>query len=165
MRVENVMTGDVESCSPETTLAEAGRTLRHIDSGILPVVAGGRTVGVITDRDICVALAEQDRLPSQMRVAEAMSRTVCSCRPEANVRAALAMMREKRLRRLPVIDAEGGLTGILSINDVILRAEETGETTGVSYADVAHTLQSICEHRYPVPAALPADVTALIQAL
>ena len=165
MRIENMMSREVTTCGPRTTLAEAGRLLRSIDSGILPVVLEGRVVGVLTDRDICIALAEQDRLPSQMTAGEAMSRSVVSCRPEAHVRSALAAMREKRLRRLPVISAEGRLEGILSVNDVILHADAEGESTGVSYSDLAHTLQKICEHRYPAPPPALPDVTALVRAV
>jgi CBS domain-containing protein len=165
MRVENMMSRGVTTCGPQTTLAEAGRTLRSIDAGILPVVSGGRAVGVITDRDICIALTEKDRRPSEMTVNEAMSRSVLACRPEAHVRRALAAMREKRIRRLPVIDAEGELAGILSLNDVALQADGTGVATGVSYSDVVHTLQRICEHRYPARGAPLPDVTALINAL
>ncbi len=165
MRIESLMTRGVTSCAPERTLAEAGRTLRSIDSGVLPVVSEGRVVGVITDRDICIALTENDRRPSEMTVGEAMSRSVAACRPEAHVRRALAMMREKRVRRLPVVDAEGNLSGILSLNDAIRQADAGGEATGVSHSDVVHTLQKIGERRYPASAPALPDVTELIRAL
>jgi hypothetical protein len=70
-------------------------------------------------------------------------------------------MKAKRVRRLPVLDAQRGLRGILSMNDVLLHAEPSGDGQAVSYEDAVRTLQSICEHRYPVPQKKPADVTEL----
>lgn len=161
MRVKSLMTSQVTSCAPETSLAEAARTMRSIDAGILPVISGGKTIGVVTDRDIAVALGEADRRPSEMKVSEAMSRTLYSCSPDTDVRRALAPMKEKRVRRLPVLDEGGQLVGIVSINDVILHSEAAGDGWAVSYDEIVNTLQHICAHRYPIPPAKPADVTEL----
>lgn len=89
-----------------------------------------------------------------MKVSEAMS-------PETDVRRALAPMKEKRVRRLPVLDGGEQLVGMVSINDVILHSEAAGDGTAVSYEDIVKTLQRICEHSYPIPPARPADVTEL----
>jgi signal-transduction protein with cAMP-binding, CBS, and nucleotidyltransferase domain len=120
-----------------------------------------RWLGVITDRDICLALAQSDRRPSEVFVAEAMSRGALICRGEDGVREALSTMRARRVRRLPVVDAAGKLCGILSINDVIRHTEQAGDGQAISYEDTVKTLQDICEHRYPVAPAKPADVTEL----
>jgi signal-transduction protein with cAMP-binding, CBS, and nucleotidyltransferase domain len=139
--------------------------MRGIDSGVLPVMQKGRAVGVITDRDICLALAERDRRPSEVTVGEAMSRGVLTCVEQDGVRETLATMRARRVRRLPVIDTAGRLCGILSINDVIRHTEQAGDGQAVSYEDTVKTLQHICEHRYPAAPAKPADVTELARFL
>lgn len=161
MKVKSLMTRVVTSCEPQSTLEEAGRTMRSIDSGVLPVLDHGQVAGVITDRDICIALTEHDRRGSEVRVAEVMSRGAWTCSETDSVRKALATMRAKRVRRLPVLDSNGGLAGILSINDVLRHAAKTGDGPGVSSEEALETLQRIGEHRYPAAPAPPADVTEL----
>jgi CBS domain-containing protein len=122
------------------------------DFGTLPVVAdGGRVVGMITDRDICIAAATKGRAASDIAVGEVITGKVFSCAPETDVRDALKLMRQERVRRLPVIGAEGALEGVLSINDIVLKAEEKKKDSGVSYADVMSTFKSICGQHELVP--------------
>ena len=165
MKVKTIMTRDVACCAPDTTLDRAALTMREIDTGILPVVESDRLVGVVTDRDIALTLAEQDRRPSGTHVATAMSRGALTCAPEDSVAQALATMRARRVRRLPVVDSYGQVIGILSMNDVILHTQPAGNGQAVSYEDTIETLQRISEHRYPVPAPQPADVTELARCL
>jgi CBS domain-containing protein len=161
MRVKSVMSFPVITCPPETTLGEASRTMRGIDSGMLPVVRNGETLGVITDRDISLALADCDRRPSEISVGDAMSRGVLTCREDDDVGKNLATMRARRVRRLPVVTTAGKLCGILSINDVVRHTEQAGDGQAISYEDTIKTLQHICEHRYPVAPEKPTDVTEL----
>jgi CBS domain-containing protein len=161
MRVKSIMTRDVVFCRPETTLSDAARTMRRIDSGILPVVRKGELVGVVTDRDIAVSLAERGCRGSEVLVADVMSRGVQTCGENDDLRAALGIMKTKRIRRLPVVDENGSLCGILSMNDVLLCCEEPADGRAVAYRDAIETLRGICEHRYPVQPAQPPDVTAL----
>jgi CBS domain-containing protein len=146
MRVRDIMRRDVQWCSPRTTLEAAGRTMAGAGCGFLPVVAEGRVVGVLTDRDACVALARLDRRPSQVEVQAAMSRQVHGCAVDEDVPAALRKMRDRGVRRLPVLDAGGRLQGVLSLDDVALaaRAFEGEGFSGPLYPDVAATLQAIC---------------------
>jgi CBS domain-containing protein len=161
MKVQNIMTRDVACCAPDTTLGRAALTMREMDTGILPVLENDRIVGVITDRDIALALAERDRRPSEAQVAGAMSRGALTCRAEDGIAKALATMRSRRVRRLPVVDIFGQVVGMLSMNDVLLHTQPAGDGQAVAYEDTVETLQRISEHRYPVPAPQPDDVTEL----
>jgi len=160
MKVREIMTRAVRSCSPETTAREAALAMREADCGILPVLRGGRVAGVVTDRDLCLALAERDCAPSELAVGDAMSRGLWACREEDEVHTALETMRARRVRRLPVVDAVGQLRGILSMNDIARNAEREAEGR-ISYEDALGTFQIIGEHRYPAREEHNVDVTAL----
>ena len=154
MKVEEVMTRNVQSCYPETNLAEAAMQMWSGDFGVLPVVDSGKVVGIITDRDICMAAATKHRDAGKIRVKEVTSGKVYSCSPETEIHEALKIMREKQVRRLPIISAETGkLAGILSMNDVALK-EQGGAKAELSAEDVEITMRGICAHR-ELPLAQP----------
>jgi CBS domain-containing protein len=148
MKVQDVMTYDVRSCRPENNLAEAAMQMWRGDFGSLPVVAAaGKVVGMITDRDICMAAATKHRDPAHIRVKEMISGKVYGCSPDTDIREALKIMQQKQVRRLPIIDAyDGKLAGILSMNDVALKATMERKA-GLSAEDVENTLKAICTHR------------------
>jgi CBS-domain-containing membrane protein len=148
MKVQDIMTYDVQTCRPETNLADAAMRMWRGDCGVLPVVTDIRkVVGVITDRDICMAAATKHRAPAKIRVREVISGNVYGCSADTDIREALKIMREKQVRRLPIISAEDGrLEGILSMNDVALKAQE-GRQAELSADDVERTLRAICTHR------------------
>lgn len=146
MKVKEIMTADAKACAESATLAKAAELMSHNNCGILPVVtAGGKVVGLITDRDICIAAVKNNKSLGSMRVEEVISGDVHACRPEDDVQAALRTMRENKVRRLPVIDLEGMLKGILSMDDVILGAQETtgGKGAELSYTDAVKTYKAI----------------------
>src|SRR5947208_13627561 len=117
MKVEDVMTRDVQSCTQETDLAAAAMLMWERDCGTLPVVdEGGRVVGMITDRDICMAAATKHQDIAGVSVGEVTTRQVYSCSPETDVREALKMFQQALVRRLPVFDEGGKLRGIWSMN-------------------------------------------------
>lgn len=147
MNVQDVMTQDVRTCRPETNLAEAAMQMWKGDCGILPVVTdGGKVVGMISDRDICMAAATKHRDPANIRVKEVTSGKVYGCSPDTEIHEALKIMREKQVRRLPILDAESKkLAGILSMNDVALKAQ-SGARAELSADDVEGTLRDICTH-------------------
>ncbi len=146
MKVRDVMTPDVKSCAPEMSLAAAARILREQSCGALPVVQAGKTMAMLTDRDICLVLAARDRRPSEMRVDEAMSTAVHFVREHDPVGRALQLMRRWRVRRLPVLDMDGTLKGIVTLNDIALKATPGGNG-GPSWADLVNTFQAICERQ------------------
>jgi len=152
MKVNEIMSANPKACTPTSNLAEAAGYMWENDCGILPVVTdGGRVVGLVTDRDICMAAALKDRNLTNIAVEDVISARVFACQPEDDVGTALRTMRENKVRRLPVVGTEGTLRGILSMNDIVLNAEEAREkkVPELSYSDVVNTYKSICEHRLP----------------
>ena len=147
MKIEDVMTKNVYFCNPSTNLAEAAEMMWTDDCGALPVMnEAGKVIGMITDRDICIALGTRDVKAGALRVRDVFTPKVFSCQPADGIHQALATMTAHKVRRLPVIDSRGTLKGIVSIDDVVLHAETIPKTTGgVSCADVLMTLKVICQ--------------------
>jgi len=152
MKIQDIMTETVKACHPDANLAEAVALMWEGDCGTLPVVAdGGKLVGILTDRDIAIALGTQNKRPSDIQVREVMAGEVSACYPGEEIHGALKTMREEKVRRLPVVSDEGVLQGIISVNDVALHAEKIDghKTTALTYEDLVNTFKAICEHRHP----------------
>lgn len=157
MNVEELMTPNLEVCAPDTTLADAAMRMWHNDCGTLPVTDGsGRVLGMITDRDICMGLATRQQSPDSVRVSDVMSGSVCACAPGDEVHTAMDKMAEAKVRRLPVVNEQGELCGVLSLNDIILRAESKkpagrgkAKLRGITYEDAMHTLKAVSTHWLP----------------
>lgn len=150
MKVRDLMTSDVKACSPNTNLAAAAGLLWEGDFGALPVVdSEEKFVGMITDRDICMAVATQPRLAADILVSEIISGAAFVCHPGDDIQVALNTMQKEQVRRLPIVNDEGKLQGILSTNDLVLHAEkDNGKAVpALSYEDVINTHRAICEHR------------------
>ena len=145
MKVNDVMTSFVHSCGPDTSLGEAAMTMQRNDCGILPVTnTKGRVLGMITDRDICMAVATKAWLASEITAKEVMSGEVYACTPDDDVRMVLRIMQEKRVRRLPVVIGDQTLHGIVSINDMVLRALEE-KRSDLPLEEVMKTMAGICD--------------------
>ena len=125
MTVKELLTSDVKSCRGDTDLAAAAKIMWDCDCGVVPVIDDDRRViGMITDRDICIATATRSTIPSQIQVRDVMSRNpVHSCSPGDDVRTALGRMKDQRVRRLSVVDEQQRLVGILSLKDLVMHAE------------------------------------------
>ncbi|HKR02166.1 MAG TPA: CBS domain-containing protein [Pyrinomonadaceae bacterium] len=150
MRVQDIMTADVESCSPDSDLGAAATIMWRRDCGSVPVVdAERRVIGMITDRDICMAVSTRNKLASQIKVSEVISGRVYGCAPDDRIKDALETMQSAQLRRLPVVSDEGVLQGILSINDVVLHSAPGRSKKHVAHRDVMTTLKVLSEHRQP----------------
>ncbi len=148
MQVREIMTADVKSCRPETDLATAATIMWEQDCGCVPVTGDdGRVSGMITDRDICMAVATRLRIARDISVGEVISGKVHACSPDVDVKDALRIMQQEKLHRLPVLDGEGRLAGILSLNDLVLHAKKGGGKKHVSHSEVMATLKSLSEHR------------------
>jgi CBS-domain-containing membrane protein len=102
---------------------------------------------MITDRDICIATGCRRRDPATILVSEVMTKQAYSCSPETDVREALQIMRQKQVRRLPVIDSAGKLCGLLSLDDVALRIQGDAEAIEPRAREFYKTLQSIYGQR------------------
>ena len=119
MKVEQLMRRDVKMCGARETLNRAAQLMWENDCGCLPVVGDdGQAVGMVTDRDVCMAAYTQGGPLSGLCVPSAMARGVRACRPTDTIEAAERIMRAAQVRRLPVIDAEGRIVGLLSLNDI-----------------------------------------------
>lgn len=147
MKVKDVMTSEPRTCTLDTTLAAAAHLMWEDDCGILPVVEHGKLAGVVTDRDMFIALATRDVRASQLSVGEVFTKAVLTCEPEDDVHAALALMKEGRVRRLPVVGFGRTVLGVVSMNDILLAA---GPGKPVRSEEVVDTFQAICAHHHPV---------------
>ncbi len=143
MKVQHVMTKDVRCCRPDDDLASAARLLWTGDCGVLPIVVGEgrRVVGMLTDRDVCMAAWTQGRPLSEIPVEVAMAQDVVTCRPEDDVSEVLARLQARHVRRLPVVDDADQLLGVISLVDIARAAERPGASC--TLADVAATLVAI----------------------
>jgi len=137
------MTKDVSCCYPGTNAAAASEIMWTRNCGVLPIVEGGRVVGMITDRDLFIALGTSNKNAADLSVGEIMNKDLSSCEPTDDVRAVLKTMAQRQVHRLPVVDKDDGLKGILSMDDILLRAE----TGGLTNEDVIKVMKAICNRQ------------------
>lgn len=150
MRIQDVMVKTVASCRPDANLATAAALMWEHGCGLLPVVDDqGKVTGVITDRDVCIALGTRNQRGSEVKITDVAYRAPVLCHANDDLRSALKTMASERVRRLPVIDAEGVLVGILSLEDITLQARHHGDTDRppVSFEDVMNALRAIYQKR------------------
>jgi CBS domain-containing protein len=141
MKVRDIMTAPAVTCTPDDSLAVAARLMRDADYGTLAVVGPhGSLAGIITDRDVCVALAGTNRNAMNVAVHEAMTDRVFTSGPDDDAHGALATMRTHRVRRLPVCDDARRPVGMLSIEDVVVRGIETGGIAVTELVDALSTM-------------------------
>jgi CBS domain-containing protein len=119
MKVQDLMTTEVGACRAFDGADRGAQIMWERDCGSVPVLdQEGAVVAMLTDRDLCMAAMTQGRALSEIRVSSAMSKSLWSCRPDDDLSQAEAVMRARKVRRLPVVDAEGKLLGILSLSDL-----------------------------------------------
>lgn len=134
MRVSEAMTPDVRLCTPGQTIREAARVMADIDAGALPVGENDRLIGMVTDRDIAIRAVAQGKGPDTP-VREVMSEHVHYCFDDQEMDDVAQNMGDIRVRRLPVVNRDKRLVGILSLGDVA--RTEGGETVGEAVAGVS----------------------------
>jgi len=152
MKVKDIMMGTPYYCQQETNLASATELMWNANCGFLPVEsADGMVIGVITDRDICIALGTRNRLAGEVTVAEVLTGKLYSCAPDDDVHMALQTLMEATVRRLPVVSQNGTLVGVLSMDDILLRAEPSslGKEPELSSDEVVRTFRAITQRRVP----------------
>ena len=113
MQLKEIMTPTVEVIAPEASIREAAEKMRHLDIGPLPVCDGDRLVGMLTDRDITVRAVAKGKDPKGMPVREITSREVVTIGPDDDLSDALKLMASYQVRRIPVVDAEDRLVGVV----------------------------------------------------
>ena len=134
MRVSEVMTRGVQVANPEQTIGEAARLMAEFDAGALPVGEDERLVGMITDRDIAVRAVARD-MPASTKVREIMSQEVLYCFEDEEVAEVAQNMSEVKVRRLPVVDRDKRLVGIVSLGDV--SKSENAAAAGQTVAEIS----------------------------
>jgi CBS domain-containing protein len=150
MNVEKLMTPNVRSACETQSLADAAQLMWEGDCGCLPVVSAdesNRVVGMITDRDICMATHFRGTGPSEIAIRDIMSTGVRTIGPAETLADAEAIMRDSQVRRLPVVDAEQRLLGMISLADLARRADGNSTLAGVTQRDVSETLKRISAPR------------------
>jgi CBS domain-containing protein len=150
MRVEQLMTKQVTTCKPDDTLDHAAQLMWDHDCGCLPVCAGdgaNRVIGVITDRDVCMSALFQGKPLRELRVSDAMAKQVRVCRPSNSPVDVERTMREAKIRRLPVVDEQGALIGMITLADLAREAEreQTRSAPDITGNEIGVTLASICQ--------------------
>ena len=134
MKVSECMTRQVFVISPKSSLREAAQRMAECDAGALPVGEDDRLVGVITDRDIAIRAVAKD-LPSDTPVRDVMSPEVLYCYEDDDIERVAENMGEQQIRRLPVVNSDKRLVGIISLGDLATRARSA--TTGRAVADIS----------------------------
>ena len=125
MKVQDVMTREVGFCRAEDSLAIAANIMWEKDCGAVPIVdAGNRVAGIITDRDICIAVGTRDCRTSEIRTAEFCREDVIACAPDDKLKNALKKMAKNQVKRMPVVSQSGELVGIISLTDIILTTDD-----------------------------------------
>ena len=154
MKVEQLMTSDVKSCREYNTLNTAAQVMWDHDIGCVPIVdQENRVVGMLTDRDVCMSAYLQGAPLRAASVTGAMSKEVCLCRSDDDIASVERLMQEKQIHRVPVVDAEGRLAGIISLNDIAREASRESETKTpreVGDAEVTSTIASVCAPRHRI---------------
>jgi CBS domain-containing protein len=144
MKVKDLCVCDVAACTRSTSIARAGSLMQKYDVGALPIVdRSERVIGMVTDRDIALELTRRNAPASEITVEEVMSDGVVGTRADVDVRDALRLMATHGVRRLPVLDEDGLLEGVISIDDIICHSVEDEGGQELSYADVMETLEEI----------------------
>ena len=146
MKVSDLMTKEVRACHRHDSLNRAAQLMWENDCGAVPVVDA--VIGMLTDRDICMAAYTQGVALADASVGGAMSGDICVCNPSDNITSAAEQMRERQIRRLPVVDQNQQLVGILSMSDIArevdrLRASKSKKRP-IKDGELIETLGAIC---------------------
>jgi CBS domain-containing protein len=147
MRVDELMTTPTATCQAHENLTTAARAMWENDCGAIPVVDDdGRLKGIITDRDICMATYTQGQPLHALSIGSAMAKEAFSCRSHDDIVNAIELMRNKQVRRIPVVDDTGRPTGIISLSDIARAAvQEDAARRGLDCENVVRALAEICE--------------------
>jgi CBS domain-containing protein len=153
MKVEKLMNREVKVCTVADTLNRAAQLMWESDCGCIPVISAngdGGVVGVVTDRDIAIAAYTQGKQLWAILVTAAMAHRVIACHANDGISQAEALMRDNQIRRLPVLDENERLVGIISLNDIAREAQReaaSGKHAEVMEDAVAKTLAFVCQPR------------------
>jgi CBS domain-containing protein len=153
MKVSNLMSQPVQTVLPGTNLAEVVGLMWSHDCGVIPVVdEAEQLIGMLTDRDICVAVGTSRKLASQLVAGDLVNPDVVATHPWEDLEQALQLMAQRRVRRLPVIDLDRNVIGLISLSDIALAAASgrDGKLGSPTPEQILECLRAISEHRFAI---------------
>jgi CBS domain-containing protein len=157
MNIQEIMSQPAVTCRPNDTLNTAAQLMWEHDCGAIPVVNDDNfVVGMITDRDICMATYTRGSAPREIQVADTMANEVFSCHAGESLEAAERLMSDKQVRRIPVVDDGNHPVGLLSLNDIARHAASLRKKNGID-REVTQTLAAICQPAPPAQEAREAQ--------
>lgn len=154
MKIQKLMSAPAIQCQSTDTLNSAAQLLWEHDCGALPVTdSDGKLVGIVTDRDICMAAYTTGRALAEIPVVSTMAKQVYSCQAGEPVVVAERLMRDHQIRRIPVVDSENRPIGMLSLNDVARHAASSRRMDGAEHS-LTQTMAAVCALRSSAPTVL-----------
>jgi CBS domain-containing protein len=123
--IRDLMTTNPRSLESGSTVMDAARLMRDEDAGLIPVVEGGKLVGTVTDRDIAIRVVAEGKSPESITVGDIASRELVTIDPQQELDEALRLMARHQIRRLPVVEEDGRLVGIVAQADIARHASDT----------------------------------------
>jgi CBS domain-containing protein len=138
MKVKDIMHKGAVWVSPDTAVAKVARKMRSDDIGAVPVGENDRLVGMITDRDICCRALGNGRDPQLITARDVMTKPIVYCRADQTVEDAVAVMAKSKVRRLPVIDENRRLVGMLGLGDIAAKAAAKTASTALKTLAAHH---------------------------
>lgn len=145
MLIQDAMTKNPTCCGENERASAAAQVFWEKDCGCAPVINDNEElVGFVTDRDLCMASHFRDTKLSELRLGDVARGPVLSCRPDQTLQEAENVMQREQIRRIPIVDANNHVVGLLSLNDI---AVARNEQAPIPSEEVADTLGAICNHR------------------
>jgi CBS domain-containing protein len=141
MELREIMTRDVEVVSSKASLKDAAAKMKSLDVGLIPVCDGNRLQGILTDRDITIRATADGRDPKKTRVSDVMSTDLAYCLEEQEVEEAISLMEARQIRRIPILNDDKRLVGIVSLADIAVHVRDRDLS--------AETLEEISEPAQP----------------
>ena len=135
--VADIMTRGVRSMGPQDSVVQAAQAMDELNVGVIPVCEGDKLVGMVTDRDIVVRGIAQSRDPQSTKLADVMSSSVRTAREDEDVDEVLSEMARAQIRRLPVVDQQERLVGIISIGDIAAKDPDEDVDVAMSLGDIS----------------------------
>lgn len=133
-KCNDVMTKDPVCCLPEDTVVKAAQLMKNKDIGCIPIIENENArslIGIVTDRDLALAIVAEGRNPKHTTLKDVMTDTIVSCRAEDNLQEVMDVMSDYQLRRMPVVDYENRIIGIVTQADVATRTDQPERTAEV----------------------------------
>jgi len=129
MKCNEIMTKEIKACHPESTIKEAVQLMKQLNCGVMPVVDRNNVLqGIITDRDIVFYTVLNDKEPETTYLSEFMTKKVITCHANDNLDTAIHKMSKNQIRRIPIIDDENKLVGLITLGDIAVKSHEEHET-------------------------------------